>query len=297
MNQPRKHHFVSKFYLAGFTRSGQAVGELHVLDQSRLKTWTSTPEETAHQRDYHAVDLGSDHDPMIFEKKLGDLEGRWSEVLRQIGETRALPKGDLFGDLMMFVAFMAVRVPRIRETIDKFIEEVRQKEAFARNWLRETGRAVDVDEQADDGMFPEFNQTQHVQEMIRLAALLGPLLAMRHWNLWIAADDSPDLICSDSPVAPRWFIPVSGPWSPAFGTRNTIVTVPLNRRMAIVSMLEFDLGPRTLDQEGIAQINSATGMYANQLYSSGPDFFWLTSKYRVAAKEELLAALRLQSVA
>jgi hypothetical protein len=228
---------------------------------------------------------------MVFEKKLAEIEGRWSGLLRRVSETRMLPDGDDFGDLIMFVAFMAVRVPRIRETIDKFLDEVRRKEAFARKWLRETGRAVYGEEQTDEGAL-EFDRTQHVHEMIRLAGVLGPLLAERRWNLWITTDDAPDLICSDSPVAPHWFVPISGPWPPGFGTLNTIVTIPLNRRMAMASMLEFDLGPRILDREGVAQLNSATGMYANQLYSADADFVWLTRDYGVSTAADLLRKLQ-----
>ena len=81
------------------------------------------------------------------------------------------------------------------------------------------------------------------------------------------------------------------PISPAFGTPNTIVSFPLTRRMAMVSLLEADLGPTRLDRSEVAAVNSMTAMYANQLYSAEEDFVWLMKDYRVGTASDLLAAL------
>jgi hypothetical protein len=272
--------------LAGFTDSGTVDGNLHVIDTTRLTNWVSKPKDTAHQRDFHEIDIGPKSDPMAVEKILGEkFEGRWSTVLRSVVEQRLLPADDAFGDLMMFIAFMAVRVPRIRETIGNFLEEVRRKEEFARKWLEQQGHQVEV----TTNDFDAFDQTWHVQEMIRLAIGLGPLLSLRHWNLWIAEDQAPDLICSDSPVVPTWVIPISG--LPGFGTSNMVVSIPLGKRLALVSMLDVDVGPRMLGRDEVAQLNSATGMYARQLYCPAPDFVWLTRDGRVGSRDDLLQAL------
>ena len=85
---PRKHHVVSQFYLAGFTNTGLPDGTFHVLDpRQKKKQWVSSPRDTAHKRDYHAVDLGRDVDPMIVEKKLAEFEGQWAAL----SETSSTP--------------------------------------------------------------------------------------------------------------------------------------------------------------------------------------------------------------
>ena len=286
-NQPRKHHYVPQFYLAGFTDTGTVDGNLHVVDTTRLTKWVSKPIDAAHKRDFHEIDIGTNSDPMAVEKTLGQFECRWSTVLRSVVEQHTLPADDAFGDLMMFIAFMAVRVPRIRETISNFLEEVRRKEEFARKWLEQQGHQV----AATTNDFEAFDQTWHVQEMIRLAIGLGPLLSLRHWNLWIVEDQAPDLICSDSPVVPTWATSTSGSHSPGFGTANTVVSMPLGKRVALVSMPDVDMGPRMLGRHKVAQLNSATGMYAGQLYCPAPDFVWLTSDGRVGNRDDLLQAL------
>jgi hypothetical protein len=288
-NQPRKHHYVPQFYLAGFTASGTVEGDLHVVDTTLLKSWVAKPKDAAHKRDFHKVETSPTNDAMTVEKNLGELEGKWSGVLRKVLEQHSLPNDEDFADLMVFIAFMAVRVPRIRDKTSDFLDEVRKKEDFAREWLKQQGQCVDPAPATD---FGEFDQTWHVRNMICAAIDLAPLLSLRIWNLWVAEDHAPDLICSDCPVAPRWASPVQGPYSPAFGTLSTIVSLPLSKRMAMVSMLEVNVGTRTLGRNEVAQLNSATAMYARQLYCPESDFVWVMTDGQVGQKADLLHVLR-----
>ena len=143
--QPRHHHYVPQFYLAGFTATGVVDGPLHVLDCEEGRIWKSTPKGTAHERDFHAVDMGSDNDRMAVEKKLGECEGKWASVLKEIRQNKALPQGDTLGDLLAFVSFMAVRVPRIRNQVSDFIDRASKAElraTFATKEGREHFRSV-----------------------------------------------------------------------------------------------------------------------------------------------------------
>lgn len=309
-DQPRRHHFIPQFYLAGFTKEGSADGDLYVLDQGRQKTWKSSPLQTAHKRDFHAIDAGPTGDPMVVEKALSVLEGRWTDVVRRVVQQRALPGDDSFGDLMIFVAFMAVRVLRIREILSDFVDRVSKAELFAVVATEESRKKVRNDIEAHGGKMTDeefvqllsfvrsgqfdvdLDQTWHVQEMIRMAVILAPLLSLRRWALWASDENAPDLICSDSPVAPRWMSPVPESSSPGFGTPNTIISVPLNRRLALVSAADVPLSERRLDRADVATVNSATAMYANQLYASGEDFVWTMSDGQVGNSGDLLRVLR-----
>jgi hypothetical protein len=75
--------------------------------------------------------------------------------------------------------------------------------------------------------------------------------------------------------------------SPAFGTPNTIVSVPLNRRLALVGVLDEELPSIEMDRDEIAAVNSMTGMYANQLFSPEPDFVWTMKDYSVGSLQDL----------
>lgn len=308
-NQPRRHHFVPQFYLAGFTETGSADGDLYVFDQKQRKRWKSSPKDSAFQRDFHAIDAGPGGDPMIVERALSTLEGKWSTVLRQVIERQALPEDESFGDLMVFVAFMAVRVRRIRETLSKFVDETSKKEIIAtfatekgqasfREFMERQGHSLSDEEFNQlvafglSGQFDvDYEQTWHVQQIVEMATSLAPVLSLRQWVLWPVEPGAPDLICSDSPVTPTWMVPVRGPYSPAFGTWNTIVSVPLSRRVALASLMEARLPAKRLDRTNVAIINSATGRYANQLYAPKADFVWATKSHEVGNADDLFATL------
>jgi len=246
---------------------------------------------------------------MAVEKTLGKVEGQWNTVLSAVIEDARLPEDDSFGDLMMFVGFMAVRVLRIRNTISDFIDRVSKAQiqmtlatpegrASFRKTLADLGHEM-PDEEFDklvqfgqSGEYTvDYEQTWHVQQMIQMAATLAPILSLRKWRIWVADESAPDLICSDSPVAPTWAVPMPGPMSPAFETPNTLVSVPLNRRMVLISMIEEELPQTQLDRKGVAAVNSMTAKYANQLYSPEPDFVWVMKDGEVGDAANLLDAL------
>ena len=123
-DQPRRHHYVPKFYLAGFTKYGTVDGELYVLDQRQRKQWKSTPLKTAHQRDFHAIEARPGADPMVVEKSFADIEGKCSRVVANVIEQGKLPTGEDHDILLNFVAMMAVRVPGIRNIISRAVDDL-----------------------------------------------------------------------------------------------------------------------------------------------------------------------------
>lgn len=221
-NQPRKHHYVPQFYLAGFTKNDSKDGDLFVFDKDRRKSWKSTPRKSAHQRDFYAIDGSVDGDPMTIEKKFAHFEGQWNTALQQIFKTETIPEDESFGDLMMFIAFMAVRVVRFRDFYSDAVDRM-SKLQIQTQLATEAGKASFrkiIEEQSgplSDDVFEQlvkfgvsddyeisFDQTYHVQEMLRMGITLAPALSKRQWQLWKVKDDAPDLICSSSPVAATW---------------------------------------------------------------------------------------------
>jgi hypothetical protein len=102
--------------------------------------------------------------------------------------------------------------------------------------------------------------------MVQMAITVLPVFGQRQWALWPVAADATSLICSDAPVSLTWTREVADLHPPGFGLPNTLVTVPLNARMVLASTFE-PLKAVTLDQGLVAQVNSRTGMLANQLFS------------------------------
>jgi hypothetical protein len=308
-DQPRKHHYVPQFYLAGFTETGARDGRLYVLDRRTLRRWQSTPKNSAHQRDFHAIESGPVGDPMAVEKALSQVEGKWSAATRSVIRDKLLPSDDAVTDLFALVAFMALRVRRIRSEIKEFIDRASKDELRAtfssregrenvRRALANQGNELDEAELADLAEFIErdayevnFDQTWEVQTMIGLSIRLLLVLGMRRWSLWVVAEDAPDLICSDSPVSLTWLTPSVEPYSPGFGKANTLVTMPLSRRLALASSFEPLMERRIIERREVAEINSRTAMLATQLFSADPDFVWRMGDNRLGNASELIAAL------
>lgn len=321
--QPRKHHYVPQFYLAGFSNTGTKDGQLYVLDKDQRKQWIRSVRDTAHKRDYHSVDLGSDS--MVVEKKLATIEGQQSIVLQKIIDEQLLPSPDSqeFADLMGFVAFTAVRVPFIRDRISDFIDNASKKQLFAtfstpegRSAFRKAladhldefpaaerslaKKCVESDAEMDEmakfarsGNFTvSLGQNWNVQTMLVNGDTIRPFLAQRNWALWVAADNEPDFVCSDCPVSLTWISDPGTLYPPGYGLANTVVSVPLNRRVALVGTFEPLPGQQTVGSETIAGVNTATVMYANQVFSPVQDFVWLMKDRTIGQVADLLAMLK-----
>lgn len=296
--QPRRHHYVPQFYLIGFTKSGTREGTLHVLDQQRLKQWSSTAANVAVENGFYTVETGASGDAALLEKTLSRLETYFAPVVRAIAKERSLPRGEPFGTLMSFIAVTAARVPEVKNAISEFLEDAAKKHEIM---LRQTARKDGATPQSEKkGRSPSerneaaslCNQTTHVRLMMDMVPTLIPLLGQRNWSLWALEDDAPDLICSDRPVSLTWVIPMSGLYPPGFGLRGTVVTVPVTRRIALVGTFEPQAAHLTIGRFQVACINSATGMYANQLYSSEADFAWRMVNGEIGGATDLITALR-----
>lgn len=243
---------------------------------------------------------------MVIEKKLAQCEGKWALALRHTIEQKALPEDDSLADLLTFVAFMAVRIPWFRKQVTDFIDRASKAELRATfataegrqrflSFVEEHVKMLspserkrvqelldsdpDLDEMADyvmsEAYTVSYDQTWNVQTMIQTAISLLPELGKRQWRLWTVGSDGPDLICSDCPVCLTWTKDVHGPYPPGFGLRNTLLTVPLSKRLMLASTFEEMPKAVPLTHVHVAEMNSRTGRLATQLYSPEAGFTWL----------------------
>jgi hypothetical protein len=81
--EPRRHHYVPRFWLAGFTDTGEKDGTLWVTDLPRKKQWQAKPGSTGFINDFYRISE-EDLDPVIVEKALAEMEGDVAPILRAI---------------------------------------------------------------------------------------------------------------------------------------------------------------------------------------------------------------------
>jgi hypothetical protein len=138
-----------------------------------------------------------------------------------------------------------------------------------------------------------FDQTSHIQMMAtHMIDALLPALAERHWSLGIATDDAPNLICSDMPVGvfPARGSDIGKPmslFSPA-----TVLSFPINRRLVALARYERRGDVQEVTAPGVRLINYWTISGARQVFSSAPDFSFMTPDGTICGKGELVALLR-----
>jgi hypothetical protein len=310
MSENRRQHFVPEFYLSGFTADGERESFLHVLDQTTGKQWRARPRELAHQRDLYRVEVPGT-DPNIFEKTFGQFEGQIADVLRELTATGVPPEGEAFSNLMFFAALMAVRIPRHRAQISKFINEIAKNMtqlsiATPEHWEATKKRMVESGhpefgemsyEEAkktfrSDQYTVDFPQTWHVGMLFESAKAILPTLGDREWTFIKSDDAAGDFVCSDYPVGLVWASGEMSFYPPGFGLPDTEVSLPLTREWAMVGSFEGTSGVGKASRATVAAINSRTCARAQRVFSGREDFTFTKSDGAIGNAAELLAMIQ-----
>lgn len=311
-NRPRKHRYVPAFYLAGFTETGSRTDRLFVFDQGQIKSWPSTPENSAHQRDFYSVDLGPEVDPAHFESKvLAKAEDEFSRVIRESVSQQTLPTGADFNALMNFVAVTMARTPRIRQLTNQVTELllkkiVLEKVASEEGWkeLRQccTEAGVDLTGPGAADEFRDFilsmqysidlDQTSHVKFLVDSVTKALPLLHERNWSLAFASPGMPDFVCSDAPVS---LVPSDGfveSDEVHLANRHTLLMLPLTRRVALFGSYQKRPTTFRINEFGLLQLNSRTINGARHVFSPHSDFEYLGAQRQRVRRADLERVLR-----
>ena len=114
--EPRRHHYVPRCWLAGFTEVGDKDGKLWVTDLRRRKQWQTSPGSAGFIKDFYRL---SDEriDPTFAEKALSQIEGEIAPILRRIDQELREPGVEEFEALLYFIATQWPRVPAFRPFI------------------------------------------------------------------------------------------------------------------------------------------------------------------------------------
>ena len=289
-NQPVKHHYVPRFYLAGFTLASNDKSRLFVFNTEYGKTWPSTPKKSAFQNHYYSIDTKDKSDPTVIEKTLGTIEGRCSVAIRNILQSKSLADNESLQLAVNFVALMNVRVPAVRDSLKNFWQII--AENIASHRIQSLQTKNNISNEANDGLNEknldpinsgkitveiEEDQNWQISTMLQSGAQIVPALMERNWGLWIAADDAPDFVCSDRPVSVNWVDGEGKILPPGLAYKNTIVMMPLNRRVTLVGTHEELQQSTILDRHDVSVVNAATISGAIEIYSAERDFVYAIS--------------------
>jgi hypothetical protein len=115
--QGRKHHFVPRFHLAGFTENGRSGGDIWEFDSKLGRIQSRTAKTCGFERNFYRInDTALDREAA--EDRFALVETTAAPILRQIAAARRLPDvgSRHYGILMAYVSLQYFRSPTWRKT-------------------------------------------------------------------------------------------------------------------------------------------------------------------------------------
>lgn len=282
--EPRKHHYVPRCWLAGFTETGEKDGRLWVTDLSRQKQWASTPDNAGHIRDFYRLSDPAP-DPVVVEKFFSALEDAVAPTLRGIDQERKRPDNDELDVLLCFMAYQWVRVPGFRPLALRILDRISREELAKRlashgTWLASL-KDVGVDPSAPGAGYEEMRRffesgewniraetDWYMQRAFRGAETNHKSLRKRFWRTSVT--EKGRLIASDNPVI------LDGDKGKIVGFNNAeFVLYPISRHAFLTGTFDRTLRPKE-NFKYFASMNTMMLLRADaQVYSHVSDFSWL----------------------
>lgn len=294
----RRHHFVSQCYLKSFAVPRKGQPQTTVFDGLTRKTYRTGIGNVGAERDFNRVEVDG-QDPNILEDALAKFEGELGPALGRIIAVSSLANTDDRAALLNFMCLLALRNPRLRETMRNAQEQTARKlmdlvlsskemyEAELKR-AREDGFATGVGHVPyeemkqffEDGQFKiEVPTERHIQQEIGLFDKILPLFFRRGWLLLQAPQNSAGFITSDHPVCLMWSDPSRRGrfYGPGLGLPGTEVIFPISPGLAMIGAFELKDDEREVADEVVAAVNGAIATYAErQVYARDSNFHYQT---------------------
>ena len=320
MAAKKRHHYIPKFYVEGFTNS---EGRVYVLDHEKGEISEQSKEGTFHKYKFYTVDftkypkrdpestkrirdkLGfgevdtshiKDYPDMV-EDLLGESETVSAPILRKLIEGKELT-GKERVELSTFIAFMYTRNPAFHDFVTDFEKQLTEqdvKKAFASkekvqelyNSMQEDGyeKEIDIDELFSFVQEKRYEiqipKESNIEIMLMGALVIDKLLHNKTWFV-MRAPSNTSFISSDVPVfLDHPNIYENVAYGVGFETPNVKIVFPLSQECLLV-MRDVDGGPPVLDEV----VNRKQVRELNKL------IYFRSKKYAFARDKELLLRLR-----
>jgi uncharacterized protein DUF4238 len=297
--EPRRHHYVPRCWLAGFTDTGDQEGKLFVTDFKRRNQWGAEPGTAGFIRDFYRLEDERASDPVLVEKALSQIENATAPILRDIDNKMRPPTVEELEPLLYFVGLQWSRVPAFRPFIlgvlDKLSYEQIAKELESpetwRRALEQAGMCPD-DPGAEYEQMKRFHQAKaytltaptdwYVEKAFKAAEGVLPGLKKRFWTTLVSPSGS--FIASDNPVI------LEGPRGAMVGFENAeSISYAVSRHVALLGTL-LPVKPPLLNRKFIAGVNTLALLRAEgQVFSSVPNFCWLDENHHYQTDWKLFA--------
>lgn len=313
-NIARNHHFLPAFYLAGFTPAENKDDFLYVLDLEAHKQWRVRPQNAGAVRDFNLINIPEVRPDIIEKQVLSPFEARVASILLKIFETKSLPKENAFIDFLNFIALLAIRNPTNRAKKIEFYEEkigIESQQFFSspevykqtidkvKDILREEGKNLPEDiPYTEMKRFIEETRYKieiptitHILHEFDIITFVVSTLLERKWTI-VVSNEGNEFICSDHPVALLSTLSDQRPSKISdFGMKNTLLTFPLNKNIAVIGKFEGESTIINADSVIVNKINGLTALFAKRyLYSAKREFTLILENGRKMNSHEMINA-------
>jgi len=309
-NEPKRHHFLPRFYLSGFTDTGESSKRLWAIDRQEARQWQTNVTDAGVQSNLHGVGDVHPEDPAVWEKALAWIEDLVAPVLKEVRKSGELPDGLEFEMLLNLVALMAVRVPAVKSRaeatfrtilIDRIKAELESPEKWAafESQFQETADNYNpagyekmksfVYSNDYDFRFtsPLFFQTMRIGVQILL-----PILGNLQWTLFVCKTNAPDFVTSDRPVTLNGTLVNDGQGQMPSRKHPIRIAFPISKRMAMIGQWGSGTFSAQADRSIVAETNRGTIQFAARfLYSPKAQIVWTRSDSGTGNTTDLLNEL------
>jgi hypothetical protein len=285
MSEPVKHHYVSKFYLKNFTKSGGSKEKLFCYDKTKEQYFESNPKDICFIKNFNTVSYPENQ--YIIEHTLAKRESVIAKSFKETITCKSFPNESQLKNIIEFIALMFVRNPKTRTNFNKGLESIAEH-LMRMNVMSEdiyhsvceqagipTEKMVPYKEAKDFAHDPsryKISVNQDYSIKLELSVLRDVInsLYTRNWYLIISNEYIGQFITSDFPVSI-----VSNKSNTQFGVglddKDSEVCFPISNDMAFIGIYEKDNVDKVVlaTKDIVKTINKRTLYFASkQVYSS-----------------------------
>lgn len=236
MSTPRKHHYLPRFHLRGFSSNSRSLIQ---IEKESGRAATCSINDVASIRDYHRLDAEDVDDPYELERRLSSIEGELATATRHV-LGRGIDDLTTHARLVELVSMLRVRIPAMKATIEESLRQVVRSTGLI---MERSGKLPPAPPGLEDllrmdKLDIEISNWVCLQHMFQLAAdedILRLLLSMK--PTLIRAPDGGFFVTGDQPVAV--FSP-SAKLSPTEGVALTEPDVQLSLPLSRDTLLQLD---------------------------------------------------------
>jgi Protein of unknown function (DUF4238) len=295
----RKHHYVPRCYLRGFSRGGSKNSKLFAVDIARRATYWPTVENVCAVRDFNRIEVAGLR-PDELESSLSKFETGLTRALETITADPSARDADAWMYVLNLMSLIAVRNPHTRSQMEGFQADLirmiaKMTVSTPEHWnstVRDMLRDGSIDEPpkpsyeemkkfVQEGQYTiGFPHGYHVATEFAVQDTVLRTLGDRKWLLLQVDPSEGEFISSDLPLC---LMPTSG--EPAslmrpigHGMTGTTVLFPINSYLLAMGRFEGEEGFARAGRDDVAKFNLAVALYCNTTIFARTDRFLVADR-------------------